>query len=70
MSQSFRADLDVAESSFAGPGAQEPKRLINSTQGRHINGLAADSSSSADTGRVFSGSRIDDGVHQDLQRVL
>ena len=44
--------------------------LVDSSERRHIHSLSSDSSSATNTSGVFSGSRVDDGVDQDLERVL
>jgi hypothetical protein len=44
--------------------------LVDASQGRDVDGLTTDSSGATDTGRVFAGSRVDDGVDQHLQWVL
>ena len=44
--------------------------LVNSSEWRHINSLSSDSSSTSNTCRVLTWSRVDDGVDQDLEWVL
>lgn len=44
--------------------------LVDSTEGRHIHSLPPDSTSTTNTGRVLTGSAVDDGIHQDLEGVL
>ena len=44
--------------------------LVNSSEWRHINSLSSDSSSTSNTCRVLTWSRVDDGVDQDLKWVL
>ena len=40
--------------------------LVHPPERRHINSLAPDGSCSSDTGRVLAGTRVDDGVHNNL----
>ena len=62
--------LDVPEGGLTGSGAQQPDGLVDATQGRHVDGLTTDGTGTTDTGRVFTGSAVDDGVDHDLQGVL
>merc|ERR1712100_401712 len=62
--------LDVAESSFAGTGGQEPDGHVDTAQRRDIDGLAADHTSGTDAARVLTGTGVHDGIHDDLDRVL
>ena len=70
VSQALGDRLDVTESGFAGTSAQQPNGLVHSTQWRHVNSLTTDGTCATDTSRIFSGTRVDDGIHQNLQRVL
>merc|ERR1740123_2460312 len=62
--------LDVPEGSLPSSSAEQPDCLVDPPKGRHINSLTPDSSGSSDTGRVLAGTRVDDGVHNNLERVL
>lgn len=44
--------------------------LVHAAQGRHIDGLTADDSGGSDTGGILTGSRVDDGVNQDLEGIV
>ena len=44
--------------------------LVDSSQWRHINSLSPDSSCTSNSGGVFPGARVDDGVDKDLEWVL
>lgn len=44
--------------------------LVDPTEGRHIHSLPPDGTGTTDTGRVLTGSTVDDGIHQDLEGVL
>ena len=86
ISQALGDGLDVSEGSLASSGAEKPDSLetresnikvvfsfvylVDSSERRHIHSLSSDSSSATNTSGVFSGSRVDDGVDQDLERVL
>lgn len=52
---------------LAGKSSEET-HLVDATQGRHIDGLATDGTGTSNTGGVLTGSRVDDGADQDLQR--
>merc|ERR1740123_1510992 len=62
--------LDVPEGSLPSSSAEQPDRLVNPPKRRHINSLTPDRSRSSDTGRVLAGTRVDDGVHNNLEGVL
>lgn len=44
--------------------------LVDSSERRDIDGLSSDGTSSTDSGRVFSGARVDDGVEEVLDWVF
>ena len=44
--------------------------LVDSAEGRHIDGLSSDGTGRANTCAVFTWSAVDDGVDGDLDRVL
>lgn len=44
--------------------------LVDATERRNVDGLTTDGTLGTDTGRVFAGSGVDDGVDEDLDRVL
>lgn len=44
--------------------------LVDPTEWGHIHSLSPDCPGSADTGGVLTWAAVDDGVHQNLQRVL
>ena len=44
--------------------------LVDPSERRHIHGLSPDSSGTTNTSGVLAGSGVDDGVNQDLERVL
>jgi hypothetical protein len=62
--------LDVTESSLTSTGGKQVDSLVHSAEWRNIDGLTTRSTSRTDTGRVFTRTRVDDGVNQDLYGVL
>ena len=46
------------------------KYLVDTSEGRDINGLSSDSTSTSDTGRIFTGTRVDNGLKENLDGVL
>jgi len=69
-SQALSDALDVAERGLAGTDGEEGNGLVDAAEGRHIDGLTTDGTGRSDTGGVFAGSTVDDGVHGDLDGVL
>jgi hypothetical protein len=49
---------------------QQGDGLVNPPQGRDIDGLTPDGSLGSDTGGVFTGTSVDNGVDENLDRVL
>jgi len=70
ISQALSNSLDVAECSLSCTSAQQPDSLIDSSKRRHINSLSAYSTSTTNTGGVFTGTRVDDGIDQNLEWVV
>lgn len=70
LSKALSDGLDVAESSLASTDGEESNGLVDTAEGRHIDGLATDGTGGTDTGAVFAGTAVDDGINGDLQRVL
>ena len=68
--EALRDGLDVAERGGARARGQEEDGLVDAAERRDIDGLAADGTGAADTGGVLTGARVDDGVDEDLDRVL
>jgi hypothetical protein len=62
--------LDVSEGGLAGTDGEERNSLVDATQRRHIDGLTTDGTGGSNTGAVFAGSAVDDGVNGDLDGVL
>merc|ERR1719154_144838 len=70
ISQAFSNGLDVTEGSLSGTSAQKPDSLVHTSQGRHIDSLSPDCSLSTNTCGVLTGTRVDDSINNNLQRVL
>jgi hypothetical protein len=69
-SQALSNALDVAERRFAGTDGKESDGLVDAAERRHIDGLATDGTGGTDTGAVFAGAAVHDGVNGDLDGVL
>jgi hypothetical protein len=70
ISQALRDALHAAESRLARASGEQVDSGVNTTQRRNVDGLSADGTSRTDTGRVFTRTRVDDGLNQDLEGVL
>lgn len=70
LSQTFSNRLDVSESSLSGTNGQQGNGGVDSSQWRHINSLSSDSTRRTNSGGVFSGTRVDNGVNNNLEWVL
>merc|ERR1711918_102579 len=62
--------LDVAESSFASTGGEEPDGHVDTAQRRHVNSLATDHTGGTDAAGILAGTRVDHGIYDHLDRVL
>jgi hypothetical protein len=49
---------------------EEGDSLVDSAEGRDVDGLTPDGTLRTDTGGVFPGTGVDDGVNEDLDGVL
>ena len=70
LGQALSYALDVAESRFTGANGQECDRLVDAAERGDVDGLAADGAGGADSGGVFAGTAVYDGVDGDLDWVL
>lgn len=70
LGQALRDALDVAEGGLTGTDGDEGDSLVDSAERRDIDGLSADGTGAADSGAVFAGTAVDDGVDGDLNWVL
>jgi hypothetical protein len=62
--------LDVAESRFSRADGEESDGLVDAAERGDVDGLTAHSACATDTGAVFAGAAVDDGVDGDLDGVL
>jgi hypothetical protein len=69
-SQALGDALDVAERGLAGTDGEERDGLVDTAEGRHVDSLATDGTCGTNTGGVFAGSAVDDGINGDLDGVL
>lgn len=70
LGQAFGHGLEVAERRFPGAGRQQVQRVVDAPERAHVDRLSSDDAGATDTGRVLARSTIDDGVDDDLDRVL
>lgn len=70
LSKALSHALDVTEGGLTGTNGQESDGLVDTAERRDIDGLATDGTRATDTGGVFAGAAVDDGVDGDLDRVL
>lgn len=68
--QALSNGLDVAERGLAGTGGEEGDGLVDSAEGRDIDSLTTDSTGGTNSGRVFAGTAVDNGVNGNLDGVL
>ena len=66
----FNDVLSVLEGLISGMDSQEVKGLVDSSEGRNIDGLSLNSTARSDSGGVFTGTRVADGIDQNLKGVL
>jgi len=57
------------EASLSGSLAHKVNGLVHSTERRHVDSLSSHSTSGTDSGGVFSGTALDDGLEEDFERV-
>ena len=62
--------LEVLEGAISGVLGDVVNRLVDSSEGRDIDGLSLDTSASSDSGGVFSGTAVADGVDDNLDGVF
>lgn len=70
LSQTLRDGLDVSERSLSSTDGQQSNGGVNSSQRRDIDGLSSDGTGRTDSGGVFSGTRVDNSIDNNLQWVL
>jgi len=67
--EALRHGLEVAEGGFAGTLAHQVDGFIDTAEGRDVDGLAADNTTSTNTGGVFARATLGDGINDDLEGV-
>jgi hypothetical protein len=70
LGQAFRHGLQVAKGGFAGARREQIEGVVHAAKGRHIDGLSSDHSRATDARRVFPGTGVDNGIHDDLNGIL
>jgi hypothetical protein len=68
--ETFGHGLEVTEGSFTRSRCNQVQGVVDTSKGRHIDGLTSDHTRTSDTGRVLTGSGIDNGIDDDLHGVL
>lgn len=68
--QALGHGLQVAETSFSRSGGQQVQSVVDASERGHIDGLTTHHTRATHAGRVLSWTRIDNGVHHNLNRVL
>lgn len=61
--------LYVPETSLSGTDGEKSNRLVHSPQRRNVDSLATNGSSGADSSGIFSWATVDNGIHDNLDRV-
>jgi len=70
ISKALGNSLDVAEGGLASADGEQGDGLVDTAEGRDIDGLTTDGAGRADAGRVFTRTTVDDGVDGNLYGVL
>jgi len=70
VSKSFSHRLVGSEGGLSGSFAQQVDSLVDSSQRRNINGLSSDGTTRSNSSGVLSGTRLNDGLENNLKRVL
>jgi len=70
LSEALSDGLDVAESSLASTGGEEVDSLVDATQRRHVDGLAAHHTSGTNAARILASTGVDHSIDDDLDWVL
>ena len=68
--EALRDGLKASEGGLAGALADQVDSLVDSAEGRHVDGLSADDTTRSDTGGVLASARLGNGVDTDLNGVL
>lgn len=70
LGQTLRHTLHIPERCLPSTDGKKGDGLVHTAQRGYVDGLAAHSAGAADTGGVFAGAAVDDGVDGDLDGVL
>lgn len=62
--------LDVSERGLTGTDGEEGNGLVDTTEGRHIDGLSSHGTGASNSGAVFTRTAVDNGINSDLDGVL
>jgi hypothetical protein len=68
--QALGHGLQVTEASFTSTSRDQVKSIVDASERTHVHGLATDNTRTTDTGRVFTGTRVDNGIDHHLNGVL
>ena len=68
--QALSNGLVGLDGTVSGSVGDQVDGLVDSSEGRNVDGLLSDDTSSSDTGGVFSGTSLQDGVDKDFEGVL
>ena len=68
--EGLRDRLERPEGGLAGTLADQVNGLVDSAEGRDVDGLSANDTTGSDTGGVFAGAAVADGGDHDLNGVL
>lgn len=69
-SEALSNALDVSEGSFTGTDGEKGNGLIDTAERGDIDGLSSDGTGASNSGAVFSGTTVDNGIDCDLDGVL
>lgn len=70
LSKALGNGLDVTERSLTSTNGEQGNGLVDTAQRGDIDGLATDGTLGTDTGGVLTGTAVDNGVAENLERVL
>eukprot|EP01083_Nonionella_stella_P247753 858638_1 len=70
LGQALSHCLQVPEASLPGTSGQKVKGVVHPAEGEHVNSLTTDDTSTSNTGGILTGSTVDDGINNNLHRVL
>lgn len=68
--KAFTHSLHSSESGLSSADSDEGEGEIDPSHGRHVDSLLSHDTCSTNSGRVFSGTSVNDGLNNNLQRIL